>query len=479
MKKFNKQNYLTLVISLILIVAIFILNLYFPLGIAGGVLYIAIIMLSLWLPGRRFTSIVGIISLVLTIIGFYLSPSANYTKTIFENRMAVISLIIAAIVFIWIYKTWEYKLKENEDKLLALFEAATEGIIITNASGIIVLINKMGEKLFGYKRDEIIGKNIDILLPEDLRELHTKHRLNYYKDPSPRPMGQGMELFALKKTKEKFPVEISLNFFETEEGLFVISYIADITIRKSMESDLKIANQNLKKSMVELKRSNAELEQFAYVASHDLQEPLRMVASYTELLERRYKDKLDEDANDFIHYAVDGARRMQNLINDLLQFSRVGTRARPFATTDCNLIMDIVKTNLKELISETRTRISYNLLPTLQADESQLVQLFQNLVHNAIKFRNQKDPEVTVSADLKDGFWQFGVSDNGIGIDPAYKDRIFMIFQRLHARSEYPGSGIGLAICKKIVERHNGKIWYESAKNNGTTFYFTIDEHLN
>lgn len=467
-------------ISLSLIIAIFILNLFFPLGIAGGVLYIATIMLTLWLPGRRYTSIAGITSLILTIIGFYLSPSANYAKTIFENRMAVIFLVIAAIVFIWIYKTWEYKLKENEEKLVALFEAATEGIIISNAQGEIVLINKMGEQLFGYEREEVIGKNIDIMLPESVRETHIKHRNNYYRDPSPRPMGQGMELFAVKKDGKEFPVEISLNYFETDEGLFVISYIADITIRKSMESDLKIANQNLKKSMVELKRSNAELEQFAYVASHDLQEPLRMVASYTELLEKRYKDKLDDDANDFIHYAVDGAHRMQNLINDLLQFSRVGTRARPFVDTDCNLVVEIALTNLKEVISETRTKIHYDNLPTIKADESQLIQLFQNLVHNAIKFRDKKDPEIEITAQKQEPFWLFSIHDNGIGIDPEYKDRIFMIFQRLHARSEYPGSGIGLAICKKIVERHNGKIWFESnGQNQGTTFYFTIDEHLN
>ncbi len=394
--------------------------------------------------------------------------------------MAVIFLIAAAIVFIWIYKTWEYKLKENEEKLIALFEAATEGIIISNSQGGIVLINKMGEKLFGYKREEIIGKKIDLLLPETIREKHSKHRIKYYRNPSPRPMGQGMDLFAIKKNGEEFPVEISLNYFETDEGLFVISYIADITVRKSMESDLKIANQNLKKSMVELKRSNAELEQFAYVASHDLQEPLRMVASYTELLEKRYKNKLDDDANDFIHYAVDGAHRMQNLINDLLQFSRVGTRARPFTQTDCNLVVEIALTNLKELINETKTEIHFEKMPTIMADESQLIQLFQNMVHNAIKFRNNKDPKIDITAQKKVDYWLFGVKDNGIGIDPAYIDRIFMIFQRLHARSEYPGSGIGLAICKKIVERHNGKIWFESNENNsGTSFYFTIEDQLN
>lgn len=478
MNKTKSNDIMLTILCLVLIIVIFILNLFFPLGIAGGVMYTATIIITLWLPGRKFTTLFGIISLILTIVGFYLSPSASYAKTIYENRIAVIFLISTAVVFIFWYKTWDDRLRENEEKLVALFEASVEGIIISDSQGNIVMINKAGEKLFGYSRDYLRGKKIDLLLPERFKKDHQAHRLSYYNNPRPRPMGEGLELFAIRKDGQEFPVEISLNFFKTEEGLFVISYIVDITQRKTMESNLKIANDNLKRSMLELKRSNSELEQFAYVASHDLQEPLRMVASYTELLARRYKDKLDDNANDFIHYAVDGARRMQTLINDLLQFSRVGTRARPFSKTDCRLVVDIVLKNLDELIHETNTQFIIGDLPVINADESQLIQLFQNLIHNAIKFHDTHTPEITITAKKQDNNWLFAVKDNGIGIDPAYKDRIFMIFQRLHTRDEYPGSGIGLAICKKIVERHNGTIWFDSEPKQGTTFYFTIDADL-
>ena len=230
----------------------------------------------------------------------------------------------------------------------------------------------------------------------------------------------------------------------------------------------------------ELERSNAELEQFAYVASHDLQEPLRMVSSYCQLLQRRYKTKLDSDAEEFIAFAVEGAGRMQRLINDLLAYSRVGTQGKPFEDTDCNDVLDAVLANLQTVIAETQVQIAHDPLPVISGDPVQLVQLFQNLIANAIKFRKPTADDVPatihVSATLEDGNWVFSVQDNGIGIDPQYSERIFIIFQRLHDRSEYAGTGIGLAICKKIVERHGGRIWVESVPGSGSTFYFSVPE---
>jgi light-regulated signal transduction histidine kinase (bacteriophytochrome) len=224
----------------------------------------------------------------------------------------------------------------------------------------------------------------------------------------------------------------------------------------------------------DLARSNAELEQFAYVASHDLQEPLRMVASYTQLLARRYQGKLDQDADEFIAFAVDGARRMQDLINDLLAYSRVGTRALQVETVDTQALVDQVVGDLAAAVEESGGRVTRGPLPNLQADPTQLRQLFQNLIANAIKFRGERPPEVQVSADRSDGAWRFAVRDNGIGIDPEYRERIFALFQRLHTRAEYPGTGIGLAICRKIVERHGGRIWVESEPRQGTTFWFSL-----
>jgi signal transduction histidine kinase len=233
----------------------------------------------------------------------------------------------------------------------------------------------------------------------------------------------------------------------------------------------------------ELERSNQELQQFAYVASHDLQEPLRMVTSYLQLLNRRYENQLDSDAREFIAFAVDGASRMHRLINDLLAYSRVGTRSRPLEPTDSQAILDQVLMNLRVAIDETGAVVTHDPLPSVMADATQLAQLFQNLIGNAIKFRNERSPEIhiavaqhTTESPAVAGRWLFSVRDNGIGIDPQYGERIFQIFQRLHGREEYDGTGIGLAICKRIVELHGGSIWVDSQPGEGATFHFSLPE---
>ena len=261
----------------------------------------------------------------------------------------------------------------------------------------------------------------------------------------------------------------------------------------------KRAEETLRERTEALERSNKELEQFAYVASHDLQEPLRMVSSYVQLLARRYKGRLDADADDFIGFAVDGANRMQTLINDLLTYSRVGTRGKSFELTDCEAVLAHALTNLEVAIEESGALVPHDSLPTVMADRSQLVQLFQNLIDNAIKFRSEEPPRVHISATRGSGIggrgwndkprtpnpeprtpipepWLFSVRDNGIGMEPEFYERIFIIFQRLHGIGEYPGTGIGLAVCKKIVERHGGRIWVESKVGKGTTFWFTIED---
>jgi len=253
----------------------------------------------------------------------------------------------------------------------------------------------------------------------------------------------------------------------------VLLAIEDTTERE-WAKNLKTLNEYLKRRTLELERSNKELEQFAYVASHDLQEPLRMVASYTQLLAKRYKDKLDNDAKDFINFAVDGANRMQGLINALLSYSRVGTSGKAFESTDSHSALGQALANLSTMIEENHAIVANDDLPTIMADKTQLVQLFQNLTSNAIKFHGKEQPSVHISAEDKDDRWLFSVRDNGIGFDPEYKDHIFTFFQRLNPRDKYPGTGIGLAICKKIVERHNGRIWADSEAGKGSTFYFTI-----
>ena len=234
------------------------------------------------------------------------------------------------------------------------------------------------------------------------------------------------------------------------------------------------AEEEIKRYTRELERSNKELQQFAYVASHDLQEPLRMVGSFLQLLERRYGPQLDSNAKDFIHYAVDGAVRMQALINDLLEYSRVGTRGKPFEEVNLNEIVSLAKNYLNVAIKENKAAITCKRLPKIYGDGTQLTQVFQNLIGNAIKFHGEKSPEITISSVRNNGNYEIKVTDNGIGIDPQYKDKIFLIFQRLHNREDYPGTGIGLAICKRIIERHGGVIWVESEVGAGATFHFSI-----
>jgi light-regulated signal transduction histidine kinase (bacteriophytochrome) len=239
-------------------------------------------------------------------------------------------------------------------------------------------------------------------------------------------------------------------------------------------TEFKQTQESLARHITDLAASNAELQQFAYVASHDLQEPLRMVSFYTQLLSKRYKGKLDADADEFIGYALDGAVRMSALIKHLLEYSRVSTRRPEFSPTDCEAAFHVSMTNLQMALEECHATITHDPLPIVKADSSQIGQLLQNLVGNAVKFRGPQAPHVHVSAQEEPSEWLFSVKDDGIGIEPEHFDTIFGIFQRLHARDEYPGSGVGLAICKRIVERHRGRMWVESEPGNGSTFCFTI-----
>ncbi|MCX9013106.1 MAG: PAS domain S-box protein [Candidatus Methanoperedens sp.] len=376
-------------------------------------------------------------------------------------------------------------LEQSEKRLRSVIQTARDAIISIDSNTSIISWNKGAQIIFGYAEEEVLGKPLAILMPERYREAFRKNMERSRLTEEPEYIGKTFEFQGLRKDGSEFPSEVSIASWRTEEGKFYTSIVRNITERKRAEEELRRAHDELemrvkertaelKRRTEELARSNAELEQFAYIASHDLQEPLRMVSGFTQLLARRYKGRLDKDADEFIAFIVDGVTRMQRMIEDLLTYSRVGTRGKVFEPVNCEEVFNQAVTNLKVTIEENGAVVTHDPLPVIIADALQMTQLFQNLIGNAIKFRGKETPRVHVSAQRKGDEWIFSVRDNGIGIYPEFFKRLFQIFQREHTAAEYPGTGIGLAICKKIVERHGGRIWAESEVGKGSTFYFTI-----
>ena len=386
-----------------------------------------------------------------------------------------------------------------------LLDLAHDAIMVRDLDGRILFWNQGAAERYGWSSQEAIGRITHQLLqtefPQPLEEIMAElQRESFWEGELEHNRRDGKRIVVASRWV--------LKRSDNSESQAVMEINNDITERKRAEEslrkahgeleqrvqertrDLKTSNELLEMEIAERKRaesilaqqstelarSNSELEQFAYIASHDLQEPLRMVGSYVQLLERNYKNLFDAKGEEYIAYAVDGAKRMQLLISDLLAYSRVGTQGNEFALSDCAGVVGLAIKNLQKAIQESGATITCEPLPTVRADRMQLLQLFQNLLANAIKFRAEQPPEIHITAKHTDGFWQFTVKDNGIGIEPRHFERIFLIFQRLHSRRHYPGTGMGLAICKKIVDRHGGTIWPVSESGMGTTFFFTLPD---
>jgi PAS domain S-box-containing protein len=358
----------------------------------------------------------------------------------------------------------EKAFRESQELLNNIVNSSSSLIYVTDKDGRFVLTNKAMEMLFGRSREELIGQTRESVLPKDIADEHRANDLKVLTGKTP----ISIEERNIEPDGPHYYLTVKTPLLDLNGEVYAVAGIStDITERKRAE-------ETIQRITDDLLRSNAELEQFAYVASHDLQEPLRMVSSYVQLLARRYQGKLDSDADEFIAFAVDGAKRMQNLINDLLAYSRVGTRGIELKPVSTESLLAEAMSNLQPTIEDCRARITHDPLPIVHGDPVQLVLVFQNLLGNAIKFHGSEPPYVHISARQEDLEWVFSVRDNGIGIDPKFEERIFVIFQRLHDRESYPGTGIGLSICKRIVHRHGGRIWVESELGKGSTFYFTL-----
>jgi len=363
-------------------------------------------------------------------------------------------------------KTAENALADSEEKFRHFFEEDLAGNYVATPDGRLMACNAEFVRMFGFASvQEAMAHNLAQMYPTPaarccfLDSLQQQRKLAYHEKEMHRNDGRVLNV-----------IENAIGTFNEKGELVEIQgHLIDDTERR-------LKDKALAKQAEQLARSNAELEQFAYVASHDLQEPLRMVSSYTQLLAKRYKGKLGPDADDFIAFAVDGAKRMQQLISDLLSYSRVTTRGAELRPTDSEAALSTALANLRMAIEESGAQIGRGPMPTVYADPGQLVRLFQNLVGNAIKFRTTAPPQIALEALDEGENWHFSVTDNGIGIDPRDAELIFQVFQRLHTQTEFPGTGIGLAICKKIVDRHDGRIWVESRVGAGATFHFTISK---
>ncbi|MDX1624524.1 MAG: PAS domain S-box protein [Gemmatimonadota bacterium] len=394
----------------------------------------------------------------------FLSPDARPPEPRLQEAMETIGTQLGQAV---LRQRVEAALQESEARFRALAESASDAIVTVDEENRIVYCNESATRIFGYSVEELVGGPVTRLVPERFREAHREGIERFLDTRDPEIMGEPVELVGLHKSGGEIPIELSLGWWESEEGLFFTGVVRDITDRKRTETALN-------EKMEELARSNSELALFTYVASHDLREPLRTVGSNVQLVARRLGSEVEADVRKSLDFALGGVRRMRNLIDDLLVYSRVGTEGKPFVPVDAGMALSEAVESLHATIEEEGARITQDALPTVQADRSQLVQVFQNLLSNAIKFQGEEPPEIHVSAERDGEEWTIAVRDNGIGIDPAYAEHVFTIFQRLHSEEEVPGTGIGLAVCRKVVERHGGRIWVESAKGEGATFKFTL-----
>ena len=348
-----------------------------------------------------------------------------------------------------------------------LMDASPCGMSVVGADGRITFVNREMERIYGYRREELIGQSVEMLVPDLARPSHVAIRTGFQRRAETRPMGHQRVVQGQRKDGSIVLAEVGLNTITLPDGAVTVASVVDVSEREAMIV-------RLREQAEELRRSNEELSQFAAVAAHDLQEPLRMVASFAELLDERSRPQLDDKGLKYLGFIIDGSRRMQQLVRDLLAYARVESEARPLQPVPLGDVVRQALENLDMAVSASGATVQVGRMPVVPGDQTQLSQVFQNLIGNAIKFRREVPPIVSVTVTEADGKWRVEVADNGIGMDMQFHERVFEMFQRLHARGQFEGSGLGLAIVRRIVHRHGGTVWFESQPGAGTRFFFTL-----
>lgn len=452
------------VLLVVSIGVVFIVDCLTPRGVAVFPLYAVGVFGAFFIStNSRIGLVTAIMATVLLIVGHQVSETSREIQWNVDwwNRMIGVGVIWAS----WGLGRWFASLSEvaaiHEKQFRLLIDGVEDfAILMLRPTGEIMIWNLGAERLFGYRESEIIRQSLDQLLP-------------------PPSTDQGSQRDELHRAATLGRVEGEDWCVRKDGGRFWANYFIVSNFRRQRLNGFTMIVKDMteqKKIIENLARSNADLEQFAYVASHDLQEPLRAISGCVQILQSRYQTHLDAKANELIRHTVEGSERMRTLINDLLAYSRVAMRNQQIEQVNCNDVIQKALQHLTGAIQQSGAVITIDELPTLRADPTQLAQLFQNLIGNAIKFKADRTPEIHVSAESRGDEWYFSVQDNGIGIEKDYSERIFGIFQRLHARKDYTGSGIGLSICKKIVERHGGRIWVDSEAGSGSVFCFTLPD---
>lgn len=468
-------------------ITIFTIDLSLRLGIAVGIPYLFAVWIAYHAPYKNMLWITAWGCSALTVFGAFFSVSGLDTDIVVINRLLALFGIWGSAFLCWQARTAREELDGRSQQISQIIEHSPTAMLMTDADGTIVMTNAETLQLLGYTRDELVGKPVEALIPQAVRAQHPTLRSNFIAQPTARGMGAGRDLHALRKDGSEVAVEIGLTPIRHHDQIYVLSSIIDISWRKALEADLRTMNNELEMRVVErtealqitndaLIRSNTDLQQFAYIASHDLQTPLRSISGFVQLLANAYADKLDDQARNWINRTVDNTQRMHTLINDLLSYSRVDSRARAFAPVDMNVLVEEIKQLYETDLQLSGGTITYDTLPTVSGDAAQLTQLLTNLIGNSLKYHSDEPPKVHISAYWNEYEWFFLIRDNGLGIAPKHHDSIFEIFKRLHTNQTYPGTGIGLAICRRVVHRHSGRIWVESTPGIGSTFFFTLGD---